>query len=80
MTLTIPVVAKVTPRPGDLGSTCKTIDRSAGPPDRRSAAVELAAAFGAAKSGSLILAAFASVFTLRYVANLLGESGKYGRS
>jgi hypothetical protein len=35
--------------------------------------VELAAAFGNAKSGSLILAAIASVFTIRYVANLLGE-------
>jgi hypothetical protein len=35
--------------------------------------VELAAAFGAAKSGSLILAAIASVFTICYVANLLGE-------
>ena len=35
--------------------------------------MELAAAFGAAKSGSLILAAIASVFTIRYVANLLGE-------
>src|SRR6516165_8254187 len=43
------------------------------PQDRRTAAVELAAAFGAAKSGSLILAAIASVFTIRYVANLLGE-------
>ena len=35
--------------------------------------MELAAAFGDAKSGSLILAAIASVFTIRYVANLLGE-------
>ena len=35
--------------------------------------MELAAAFGDATSGSLILAAIASVFTIRYVANLLGE-------
>jgi hypothetical protein len=35
--------------------------------------VELAAAFGTAKSGSLIVAAIASVFTIGYVANLLGE-------
>ena len=35
--------------------------------------MELAAAFSAANSGSLILAAIASVFTIRYVANLLGE-------
>ena len=35
--------------------------------------MELAAAFGDAKSGSLILAAIASVFTIRYVASLLGE-------
>ena len=35
--------------------------------------MELAAAFGDAKSGSLTLAAIASVFTIRYVANLLSE-------
>jgi hypothetical protein len=35
--------------------------------------VELAAAPGTAKSGSLIVAAIASVFTIGYVANLLGE-------
>jgi hypothetical protein len=35
--------------------------------------VELAAALGTAKSGSLIVAAIASVFTIGYVANLLGE-------
>ena len=33
----------------------------------------LAAALGTAKSGSLIVAAIASVFTIGYVANLLGE-------
>jgi hypothetical protein len=35
--------------------------------------VELAAAVGAAKSGSLIVAAITAVFTIGYVANLLGE-------
>jgi hypothetical protein len=35
--------------------------------------VELAATLGTAKSGSLIVAAIASVFTIGYVANLLGE-------
>jgi hypothetical protein len=35
--------------------------------------VELAAALGIAKSGSLIVAAITSVFTIGYVANLLGE-------
>ena len=35
--------------------------------------MELAAALGAAQSGGLILAAIASVFTIGYVANLLGE-------
>jgi hypothetical protein len=35
--------------------------------------VELAAALGTAKSGSLIMAAIASVFTIGYAANLLGE-------
>ena len=35
--------------------------------------MELAAALGTAKSGSLIVAAIASVFTIGYVANLLGE-------
>jgi hypothetical protein len=35
--------------------------------------VELAAALGTAKSGSLIVVAIASVFTIGYVANLLGE-------
>src|SRR5215471_10288190 len=43
------------------------------PQDRRTAAVELATAFDTAKSGSLILAAITCVFTIRYVANLLGE-------
>ena len=35
--------------------------------------MELAAALGTAKSGSLIVPAIASVFTIGYVANLLGE-------
>ena len=35
--------------------------------------MELAAALGTAKSGSLIVAAIASVFTIGYVANPLGE-------
>ena len=35
--------------------------------------MELAAALGTAKSGSLIVAAIAAVFTIGYVANLLGE-------
>ena len=35
--------------------------------------MELAAALGTPKSGSLIVAAIASVFTIGYVANLLGE-------
>jgi hypothetical protein len=35
--------------------------------------VELAATLGTANSGSLIVAPTASVFTIGYVANLLGE-------
>ena len=35
--------------------------------------MELATALGTAKSGSLIMAAIVSVFTIGYVANLLGE-------
>ena len=35
--------------------------------------MELATALGTAKSGSLIVAAIAAVFTIGYVANLLGE-------
>ena len=35
--------------------------------------MELAAAFGTSQSGGLILAAIAAVFTIRYVANMLGE-------
>jgi hypothetical protein len=35
--------------------------------------VELAAAFDAAKSGGVIVAAIAAVFTIGYVANMLGE-------
>jgi Transposase IS66 family len=47
--------------------------RASGAKDRRAAAVELAAAFGTAKSGGLIIAAIAQVFTIGYLANLLGE-------
>jgi hypothetical protein len=36
--------------------------------------VELAAAFGTAKPGGLIVAAISAVFTIDYVANLLGEN------
>jgi hypothetical protein len=35
--------------------------------------VELAAAFDAAKSGGVIVAAIAALFTIGYVANMLGE-------
>ena len=35
--------------------------------------MELAAAFDAAKSGGVIVAAIAAVFTIGYVANILGE-------
>jgi hypothetical protein len=35
--------------------------------------VELAAAFGAAQPGGLTMAAISAVFTIGYVANLLGE-------
>jgi hypothetical protein len=35
--------------------------------------VELAAAFGTSQSSGLILAAIAAVFTIGYVANLLGQ-------
>ena len=35
--------------------------------------MELAAAFNAAKSGGVIVAAIAAVFTIGYVANMLGE-------
>jgi hypothetical protein len=47
--------------------------RASGPPDRRTPAVELAAAFNAAKSGGVIVAAIAAAFTIGYVANMLGE-------
>ena len=47
--------------------------RPSGPEDRRVAAVELATALDTAKSGRLIMAAIAHVFTIGYVANLLGE-------
>ena len=36
--------------------------------------MELATALGTAKSGSLIVAAIASVFTIGYIANLPGEN------
>ena len=35
--------------------------------------MELAARFGPAQSGSLIVAAISAVFTIGYVANMLGE-------
>ena len=35
--------------------------------------MELATAFGTAQSGGLIVAAIAAVFTIAYVANMLGE-------
>ena len=35
--------------------------------------MELAAAFGTAKPGGLIVAAISAVFTIGYVANMLGE-------
>jgi hypothetical protein len=35
--------------------------------------VELAAAFGTSQSGGVIVAAISAVFTMGYVANLLGE-------
>ena len=61
-------------RPAGLAGRRPGPDRRAsGPQDRRVAAVELAAAFDTAKSGSLIMAAIAAVFTIGYVANLLGE-------
>jgi hypothetical protein len=36
--------------------------------------VELATAFGTSKSGGVIVAAIAAVFTIGYVANMLGET------
>src|SRR5947208_2035933 len=48
--------------------------RASGPQDRRPPAVELAAAFGTANPGGLIVAAISAVFTIDYVANLLGEN------
>src|SRR5262245_60782839 len=43
------------------------------PANPRTAALELEAALGAAPSGSLILAAISAVFTIGYVAIMLGE-------
>jgi hypothetical protein len=40
---------------------------------KRTPSLELAAAFGTAQSGGLILAAIAAVFTIGYAANMLGE-------
>ena len=61
-------------RPASLAGRRPGPDRRASrPQDRRTAAVELAAAFGTAKPGGLIVAAIAAVFTIGYVANLLGE-------
>jgi hypothetical protein len=39
--------------------------------------VELAAALGAASPGGLIMAAISAVFTIGYVANLLGEDEEW---
>jgi hypothetical protein len=39
--------------------------------------VELAAALGAAQTGGLIMAAISSVFTISFVANLLGEDEEW---
>jgi len=39
--------------------------------------VELAAALGAASPSSLILAAISAVFTIGYVANMLGEDEEW---
>src|ERR1700757_3571676 len=47
--------------------------RASGAKDCRAAAVQLATTLGSAKSGGLILAAIAHVFTIGYVANKLGE-------
>src|SRR4051795_9947008 len=47
--------------------------RAPGPPDRRVAAVELAARLGPAQPSGLTMAAISAVFTIGYVANLLGE-------
>src|SRR3954469_6454478 len=47
--------------------------RASGPPDPRNPAVEVAAAFDDAKSGGVIVAAIAAVFTIGYVADMLGE-------
>src|SRR5271165_1590257 len=47
--------------------------RASGPQDRPTPAVELAVAFDASKSGGVIVAAISAVFTLGYVANILGE-------
>jgi len=44
-----------------------------GPRHRRTAAVELAAAFGVAQPRGLTMAAISAVFTISYVANLFGE-------
>ena len=44
-----------------------------GQQDRRTLAVELAAALGTTQSSGLIVAAIAAVVTIGYVANLLGE-------
>src|SRR5436853_381226 len=61
-------------RPASLAGRRPGPDRRAsGPPDRPTPAVELAAAFDAAKSGGVIAAAIAAVFTIGYVANMLGQ-------
>jgi len=56
-----------------LGRCHRPDRRSSRPLYRPATAVELAAVLGTAKSGRLIVPAIASVFTIGYVANLLGE-------
>src|SRR5207237_10304592 len=61
-------------RPASLAGGRPGPDRRAsGAQDRRASTVELASALGSAQSGGLILAAIAAVFTIGYVANMLGE-------
>lgn len=47
--------------------------RASGPQNRQTAAVELAAGLDGAPPGSLTLAAISAVFTIGYVADMLGE-------
>jgi hypothetical protein len=61
-------------RPASLAGRCPGPDRRASrSQDRRIAAMALAARFGSAQSGGLIVATISAVFTIGYVANQLGE-------